>query len=91
VAAWAAWSARLEPVAFGTAAAAHAIVIDHQPAPLLALLAVATAVIPSAIVRVAGSGRRELSASTSPDVPQKKTAGNLGEATGGTRTEARGS
>lgn len=39
---------------------AHAIVFDHQPAALLALLAAGVAVIPSAIVRVVGSPRRTL-------------------------------
>ncbi len=40
--------------------AAHAIVIDPQPAPLLGLLAIGCAVIPSAIVRAVGSPRRTL-------------------------------
>jgi hypothetical protein len=41
-------------------AAVHAVVFDHQPAPLLGLLAIGCAVIPSAIVRVVGSPRRNL-------------------------------
>jgi len=41
-------------------AIAHAIVVDPAPAPVLALLAVGVAVVPSAIARVAGTERRAL-------------------------------
>lgn len=38
----------------------HAIVVDPSPAPLLALLAVGCAIVPSAVARVVGSERRIL-------------------------------
>jgi hypothetical protein len=40
--------------------AAHAITVAHDPTPLLAVLAIGVAVIPSAIVRAAGGGRPHL-------------------------------